>query len=501
MMKSEASPSVHIAFLVSSALFLLLLSTSTSPLYLVNAVNTDPGAYEFIGMSWLHGALPYRDLFDHKGPLIYAINAFGFWLTGNRYGILAVQLPCLYLSLVGCHRLLRQEFGPRMSLLLVFATFTSYALDSYYDGGNMVCDYLLPFLFAAYYHAYSWLKALDATPRAPLPLRVPLLFGLVLGVSLTTRATNALGSCIAVAAVIALLVYQGRFRTLALSGLCYLAGAAIVVVPFLVYFHHYGALADMWHAVIDYNLGYLHVDMPNGVHPLKYVLSFSPSWLLAATAFLALLRTPRYRLLSAVLLLVGQGCGVFFLAGRGYPHYAIVAVPFLPLCFCLFHLTFGTYKRGLRRLGRCTAGVVTVLSLAIVTYKGGGTLLADSTLFHSPKEILARDTTFKGYLDLLALVPEKEYPQLMFVNISRTCVFQVTRVRPPYRYFFLQDFQSLCSKPLLRAKRKAFRHGRAKWIVYNDCYAIQDPYLIAILRHRYRRVAHNSCLSLLRLRE
>src|SRR5512138_2100097 len=44
----------------------------------------DEGAYGTIAQQMLHGALPYRDLFDHKPPLIYVWYAVSFLLFGEN---------------------------------------------------------------------------------------------------------------------------------------------------------------------------------------------------------------------------------------------------------------------------------------------------------------------------------------------------------------------------------------------------------------------------------
>ena len=49
----------------------------TSPLYpAYNDVNSDVYVYQIIGNSWTHGLLPYRDVFDIKGPFLFLL----FWL-------------------------------------------------------------------------------------------------------------------------------------------------------------------------------------------------------------------------------------------------------------------------------------------------------------------------------------------------------------------------------------------------------------------------------------
>ena len=48
----------------------------------------DQGLYFYVGREWLHGALPYRDVFDQKTPAIYMLHALSIVLFGeNMWGI------------------------------------------------------------------------------------------------------------------------------------------------------------------------------------------------------------------------------------------------------------------------------------------------------------------------------------------------------------------------------------------------------------------------------
>ncbi|MDH6355503.1 hypothetical protein M2132_001848 [Dysgonomonas sp. PH5-45] len=59
---------------------LLFLCSRMSPLYDFNAWS-DINVYFTIGKGWMNGLLPYRDLFDHKGPLIFLIYGIGYLIA------------------------------------------------------------------------------------------------------------------------------------------------------------------------------------------------------------------------------------------------------------------------------------------------------------------------------------------------------------------------------------------------------------------------------------
>ena len=66
------------ALLALCALPLLLLA----PLFDA-PLEPDQGGYATIARGWLHGAIPYRDLWDNKGPLLFLWYAASFKLLGE----------------------------------------------------------------------------------------------------------------------------------------------------------------------------------------------------------------------------------------------------------------------------------------------------------------------------------------------------------------------------------------------------------------------------------
>ena len=47
----------------------------------------DQSIFEQVGLGMLQGRIPYVDLFDHKGFLLYVINAIGLWISPGHLGI------------------------------------------------------------------------------------------------------------------------------------------------------------------------------------------------------------------------------------------------------------------------------------------------------------------------------------------------------------------------------------------------------------------------------
>ena len=55
---------------------------------------TDSSVFRTVAMMMRHGAIPYRDTFDHKGPLLYLLNWVGACIN-EMWGIWLVEVVFL----------------------------------------------------------------------------------------------------------------------------------------------------------------------------------------------------------------------------------------------------------------------------------------------------------------------------------------------------------------------------------------------------------------------
>lgn len=128
----------------------LMLQSPNSPLSNVPEY-VDSGVFQYIGRKILEGYMPYRDIFDHKGPLLYLLNALGLQLMG-RHGIWLMEWIFLFATLIVSYKLCRVFFSRCASVLSVFMTFSLLGL--YLEGGNFTEEYaMLPCVIALYIFA------------------------------------------------------------------------------------------------------------------------------------------------------------------------------------------------------------------------------------------------------------------------------------------------------------------------------------------------------------
>ena len=108
-----------LVFLALSAAVITVFSVYTTPIspYYGN----DSAFFLLMGKGVTQGKIPYLDLYDQKGPMIFYVNALGYLLTGDRYGIFLMQIVNLTAACLIVYRLARFYLRSGASLAVVAA--------------------------------------------------------------------------------------------------------------------------------------------------------------------------------------------------------------------------------------------------------------------------------------------------------------------------------------------------------------------------------------------
>lgn len=240
------------ALVLVGVLFVLL---PVSPLNMPYTFR-DSGVFLYFGWRILNGELPYRDIWDHKPPVIFYLNALGLAITdGSRWGVWVIELIFLFLAAYLGYQLLKKVFGllPAVLSLLIWLL----ALVPLLQGGNFATEYALTWQFAAlwlFYHA----------DKSKKPLRVYFLIGLLGGISFFTKQTT-IGIWLAMAIYLtAQRLWEKQAGRWAREILAIFVGGMSVIVVIAAFFAAQSALAQFWDAAFAYNFVYSSYG-PNGL--------------------------------------------------------------------------------------------------------------------------------------------------------------------------------------------------------------------------------------------
>ena len=124
-----------------SVAFITFCSLSTTPFF--HFAFLDSEIFQNMGMALLRGKIPYIDLFDHKGCILFFINAAGIWI--NRiWGLWILQSVYLCANFYLWLSIIR-IFSLRYSLSCFVCTIF-FVLQSYFGDGNLTEEWSLLFI-------------------------------------------------------------------------------------------------------------------------------------------------------------------------------------------------------------------------------------------------------------------------------------------------------------------------------------------------------------------
>lgn len=197
----------------------------------------DVDIYHLIGRGWMNGLLPYRDLSDLKGPLVFL-----------EYGIGSVVTPFSFLGVCVIH-----------SFVIAIGFFYAYKTATLFVGKfpsmALSCIYL------------SWIFAFDGAPSEVIWCLEHMTIYWVLarmtrgGLRYRVRHLLSVGACAGAALLLKfnysafwiplflLILVQDR-KSFWRSSLWLASGVFLVVVPFLIYFWAAGGLGDLWNEYV-----------------------------------------------------------------------------------------------------------------------------------------------------------------------------------------------------------------------------------------------------------
>lgn len=321
--------SLAAALLLAAAV--LLFCTKSSPLYPINDWS-DANIYLSIGKGMTRGQVMYRDLYDHKGPLLYALHAL-----------------CALLSF--------SDFTGVFIMEILFAAAFVYLARTFFErGGAGRLSWALAAVLALIVYTSRSFAEGDSAEELALPLILATLVGLwpfLQGGQRRLAASSlavhgALAGCVFWIKFTMVGLHAGLFLTLLLTHLSrregrealravgwLLAGFGLATLPWVLYFGVNGAVGD-WLKTYLYDNLFLYSGgeaaglLARGKAMARCGLSwFQDNLRYSVPMLLGLLASFRFgrRPALACWLMAGLGALGAFAGGKSYVYYGLVLAP------------------------------------------------------------------------------------------------------------------------------------------------------------------------------
>ena len=305
-----------IFFFVVSFIFLI-----DSPMHIWrnSVTSVDSSVFRTIALQMKEGLLPYKDTFDHKGPLLFFINYIGTNISFNN-GIWLIELISLFIACIFMYKVARLKTDKISSVFIVMISLS--LLLNYFEGGNLTEEYALPFLCSSLYIFLDYLLNKKVTNFRLI------MCGLSLGGVLLLKPNMISLWVIFVLVIFIECLLKKNYKDLKKFIIYFLLGLCIIILPFILWLGFNGILVDCWHSYIVFN-GIYSSNLTSIQDKLSSLLYFGNNLLLIFSFVICVILGYRnkekiyyYHFAYLVLTLL-----FVCLSGAEFPHYGMNLVP------------------------------------------------------------------------------------------------------------------------------------------------------------------------------
>ena len=302
---------VTFIFLIQSPLNVLLLNGNSE---------TDSSVFRTIAMQMKEGMMPYRDSFDHKGPLLYIYNYLGVLIRQHR-GIWVIEFISAFVTFYFMYKIARLKCDRLQAFLVLVVCIAT--LYGYFEGGNLTEEYALPFItISLYVFDDYFLNGRISKIRLGI---CGFGFGAVCMLRINMISVWIVFCC----AVLLQSIQMKRMKELSRFLVWFLAGFGSIVLPISCWLFINNAFIDFIKDYFVFNIMYTRES--SGVTPLgKYnSFSFFLNNIYVLTAFVIVCCICKEKKLFHRAYLMYEIVTLLMLSMSGvpHPHYGMVLVP------------------------------------------------------------------------------------------------------------------------------------------------------------------------------
>ncbi|MGN1319474.1 MAG: glycosyltransferase family 39 protein, partial [Lachnospirales bacterium] len=266
--------SIIYTFFIILAYGIMILSTKSSPLYLLNDW-VDTQSYYTMGKGIFNGKAIYKDLFEQKGPLFYLIYGFGYLInTHNLYGVYFIEGIVASIVFIYTYKIASMYLSKEMSIVTVCLLPIIIYNKNFMRYGGSCEEFMIPIILMSFYY---FIKSF----RCECKDSKYMLINGVLGSCVFMMKFNVSIFFIGLGLFVFIMnIYKKNYKALIKNICMVIAGAFIVILPIIIWLNISGSLKGFLE-VIEFNSKYSPIKLNiDGIHKtIRNILNgWSNNW-------------------------------------------------------------------------------------------------------------------------------------------------------------------------------------------------------------------------------
>lgn len=333
-----------LAMMVILLASLVLVESTQSGFFQIDQQN-DPNVFKYVGRVIKDGGMPYRDTFDHKGPVLYILNYLGV-IINYDHGLWLIQVLTISLTISLIYLICRKPLSKSPFFSLLVALLGISPLLTFSDNTyNITETYVLPMILGASYIFIDYFinKKLSAARL--------ILCGALLGLAILVKPNYAIVWIAFSIGVLCKLAKEKQLRELLRYVALFAMGTILTMSPFLLWIAASGAWDDFIYQFITFNFAYSSSaewsttgdKLGSAIFLLRNLSILIPVALsICLLVPKNLLKNTERLVLTTYLLAIASTIAVTAISGHNFSHYGYT---FASLTFLPYVLVFGHIKK------------------------------------------------------------------------------------------------------------------------------------------------------------
>lgn len=445
----------------------------------------DANAFMTVGKGIWQGIVPYRDLFEQKGPYLYLIYAFASLISNKTFlGVYLFELIAMFVNLIFIRKIIKLYYDEEKYCFLgmIIYCFASFFVFTFGHGGSAE-EFSIPFMLISLYYYIVFLKNKS---DEKIDKKMLLINGIMAGIVFWIKY-SLLGFWLIFAATMCLTpLFKKNIKDAIVNGIIFIFGMVIASIPCLIYFGINKSIGNLFDI-------YLLVNMTSYARKVSFLekiwnmLSILLGNIFGNIPYLLLILIPIIALykndiikgkstakiwITIAFLFTGIGA---FIGGTSYFYYGYILTPFVILG--ILYIIYIVDKRKMN-FKNYHLSILTVILLVILV------LTSDNTQYMNWKK---EDYAQYIFADIIEKSDEKTLLNYYGLDFG---LYTTSGITPNYYFFMRNNIPNENYPKLRKGQRKYIKSDdRPKFVIAKKEYNLLKEYydIVAIKKQKYEK--------------
>jgi len=229
---------------------LMLFYTRSSPLFFTNNW-VDANAFMTLGKGIVHGLVPYKDLFEQKGPVLYFLHALAYIIYPNSFFCIYIfESIAMALNIIIFYKIAKLYVNNHFAYLSAFFLPALILYSAYFMQGDSAEEFAFPCVMLLLYNVLSNIQKQEFVFSKRILFAQGILLGFIFFIKYTL-----IGAWIGFFSFYGFfLLWKKQYVKFFQALISSLAGFMVITLPILVYFFINHGLSDLYEIYFKFNM-------------------------------------------------------------------------------------------------------------------------------------------------------------------------------------------------------------------------------------------------------